>query len=141
VWTNLLNGETIQGPRWIRQKHDFLSLPVLVRPNTILPMSDRTDRPDYDYSADVILKVFNLENGNQAHVEISDLVGDLDTVFDAQRKGDVIQIQRQGSSKAWKVLLVNVYSIESDQPSDKTSEGMLISLDSSANLLEVKVLS
>jgi alpha-D-xyloside xylohydrolase len=140
VWTNLLNGDSVEGPRWIREKHDVLSLPLLVRPNTILPMSNRTDRPDYEYSQDVILKVFHFENGNQARVEIPDLIGDLDAVFEAQREEDLIRIQRQGSSKPWKVLLVNVHSIESDQPSEATSEGMLISLDSPINLLEVKVL-
>jgi hypothetical protein len=74
-------------------------------------------------------------------VEIPDLVGDLDTVFDAQRESDVIRIQRQGSPKPWKALLVNVHSIESKQPSEETSEGMLISLDSSTNVLEAKLLS
>jgi alpha-D-xyloside xylohydrolase len=141
VWTNLLNGEAVQGPRWIREKHDFLTLPVLVRPNTLLPMSSRTDRPDYDYSEDVTLKVFHLENGNQARVEIPDLGGDVGTVFEAQRQGDVIRIERQGSSKPWKVLLVNVHSVKSDQPSEEISEGMLLSLNSSTNFLEVKILS
>jgi alpha-D-xyloside xylohydrolase len=141
VWTKLLNGETVQGPRWIRERHDVMSLPLLVRPNTILPMSTRIDRPDYDYSEDVILKVFHLENGNSTRVEIPDLAGDLDTAFDAQREGDVIRIQRQGSPKAWKVLLVNVHSVESEQPSEETSEGMLVSIDGSINLVEVKVVS
>jgi len=40
TWTNFFDGEAVQGPRWIREKHNFLSLPLLVRPNTILPMSN-----------------------------------------------------------------------------------------------------
>ena len=141
TWTNLLDGETVQGLRWIREKHNFLSLPLLVRPNTILPMSSRTDRPDYDYSEDVILKVFHLENGNRARVEIPDLLGDLNTIFEVQREDAVIRVRRQGSSKPWKVLFVNVHSIQSDQPSKETSDGALISLDSSTDFLEAKILS
>ncbi len=141
TWTNLLDGETVQGLRWIREKHNFLSLPLLVRPNTILPMSSRTDRPDYDYSEDVILKVFHLENGIPARVELPDLLGDLDTIFEVQREDDVIRVRRQGSSKPWKVLFVNVHSIQSDQPSKETSDGALISLDSSTDFLEAKILS
>jgi hypothetical protein len=87
----------------------------------------------------VILKVFHLENGNQARVEIPDLLGDSDTTFEAQRENDVIRIRRQGSSKPWKVLLANIHSIESEQPSEGTSEGVLISLDRSVSNLEVRI--
>jgi alpha-D-xyloside xylohydrolase len=30
-WTRLLTGEKLNGGRWITEKHDFLSLPLLVR--------------------------------------------------------------------------------------------------------------
>ncbi len=140
VWTNLLNGNTVQGPCWRRENCDFMSLPLLVRPNTILPMSNRTDRPDYDYSEDVILKVFQLENEGRVQIQIPNLAGDIETTFNVQHKNDVIHIQRQGLSKAWKVLLVNVQSIESDHPSEQTSEGVLFSLSSSTNLEEIKIL-
>ena len=47
--TNLLNGKVLEGPRWVRESHDFLSLPLLVRPNSVIPIGNRTDKPDYDY--------------------------------------------------------------------------------------------
>lgn len=31
-WSHLLTGEEVVGPRWVRETHDFLSLPLLVRP-------------------------------------------------------------------------------------------------------------
>ncbi|HEX9331577.1 MAG TPA: TIM-barrel domain-containing protein, partial [Anaerolineales bacterium] len=140
VWTNLLNGNTVQGPCWTRENCGFMSLPLWVRPNTILAMSNRTDRPDYDYSEDVILKVFQLENEGRVQTQIPNLAGDIETTFNVQREDDVIHIQRQGLSKAWKVLLMNVQSIESDHPSEQTSEGVLFSLSSSTNLVEIKIL-
>ncbi len=48
-WTSLLDGRVVAGPRWLRETHDFMSLPLLVRPNTVIPIGSRTDRPDYDY--------------------------------------------------------------------------------------------
>jgi len=94
-----------------------------------------------DYSEDVILKVFHLENGIPARVELPDLLGDLDTIFEVQREDDVIRVRRQGSSKPWKVLFVNVHSIQSDRSSKETPDGALISLNSSTDFLEAKILS
>ena len=38
-----------------------LSLPLLVRPNTRLPMGARDDRPDYDYEDGVTMREFEVE--------------------------------------------------------------------------------
>jgi alpha-D-xyloside xylohydrolase len=111
-WTNLLDGNVMEGPRWIKESHDFLSLPLLVRPNSVLPIGSRTDRPDYDYSDGVTLQVFQLEDGKQVTVEIPDLKGKIETKFEVQRAGNRIHIRRQGSPKPWKVVLVGVMSIE-----------------------------
>ncbi len=140
VWTNLLNGNTVQGPCWTRETCDFMSLPLLVRPNTILPISTRTDRPDYDYGEDVILKVFQFENDGDVQTQIPNLAGAIETTFHAKRVNDVIHIRRQGPPKGWKILLVNVHSIELDHPAEQTSEGVLLSLDRSTNLVEIKIL-
>ena len=140
VWTHLLNGKTAQGPCWMQEQCDFMNLPLLVRPNTVLPMSTTTDLPEYDYSNDVILKVFRLENGRQVQVEIPDLSGNAETFFDVQRANDVIRIERKGLSKTWKIVLVGIHSIESEQPSEQTSEGMLFSLQREMNVLEIKIL-
>ena len=112
-WTNLLSGEVIEGPRWVHDTHDFLSLPVLVRPNSVLPVGHRTDRPDYDYSEDLTLRVYQLEEGKQVSVEIPSLDGKIETTFDIRRPGNVINIQRHGSAKAWNVLLVGITNVES----------------------------
>ncbi|MFW5697879.1 MAG: alpha-xylosidase [Fimbriimonadaceae bacterium] len=48
-WTKLLTGEEIEGPRWVRERHDLDSIPLLVRPDTLLPIGTRDDGPDYDY--------------------------------------------------------------------------------------------
>lgn len=138
-WTSLLNGNMVEGPGWMRETYDFLSLPLLVRPNSVLPVGGRTDRPDYDYSDDVTLKIFQLENGRHIRVVIPTLAGNVETIFDVQRDGDVIHIERQGPQKAWKVLLVNVSSVESNEAVERTSEGMLILPENAAQVVEIRI--
>jgi alpha-D-xyloside xylohydrolase len=111
-WTNLLRGTVIEGPRWVRETHDAVSLPLLVRPNSVIPTGSHSSRPDYDYSDEVTLQVYQLEEGKQVSVEIPGLDGKIETTFNFRRAGDEIHVERQGSSKAWNVLLVGIFSVE-----------------------------
>ena len=111
-WTNLLSGKDIEGPRWVRETYDFMSLPLLVRPNSVIPIGNHTDKPDYDYSDGVTLQIYQLEGGKQVNIEIPTSDGKIETTFYFQHEGNVIHIQRQGSSKAWNVSLVGIDSID-----------------------------
>ena len=104
-WTDLLNGEQIEGPGWQRETHDFMSLPLLVRPNSVIPIGSHTDKPDYDFSDGVTLHIYDLEDEHAAKVEISALDGKIETTFEIERKGNTIHIQRHGPAKAWNVAL------------------------------------
>jgi alpha-D-xyloside xylohydrolase len=111
-WTHLLSGDVIEGPRWVQETHDYLSLPLLVRPHSVIPVGSHTDRPDYDYTDGVTLQVYQLEEDKPATAEIPSLDGKIETRFDIRRDGNEIQIQRHGAPKSWNVLLVGIGSIK-----------------------------
>jgi alpha-D-xyloside xylohydrolase len=68
TWTSLLDGSTVTGPRWVHQVHAVDSLPLLVRPGTVLPIGARTDRPDYEWAEGVTLRAFELADGDRREV-------------------------------------------------------------------------
>jgi alpha-D-xyloside xylohydrolase len=140
-WTNLLNGAEVDGPRWVREKHDFLSLPLLARPNSVIPVGAHNDRPDYDYSAGLTLRVYQLADGSSARVEIPSTLGKIETVFTVSREKDAINIQRTGAPKAWQVLLVNVQALESSANVKLTPEGTLVTPQDTENSLQIKLLA
>ena len=100
-WTNFFSGEIVEGPRWMREKHDFLSLPLLVRPNSVIPIGQRTDKPDYDYSDGVTLRIYQLEDGKQVHIEVPSSGGKIETTFEIKRDGKNLYVQSHGPAKAW----------------------------------------
>ncbi len=125
----------------MRETCDFMSLPLWVRPNTVLPVGSRNDRPDYDYSDGVLLKVFQLESGKRMRVEIPNLTGNVETSFNVQREGAFVRIQRQGPPKPWKILLVKSHSIETSETTEQSSEGLMILPENSTNAVEIKILA
>lgn len=62
-WYNLLTGEKIAGGAWRTEKHGFLTMPLLVRGGTVLPMGSCDHKTDYPYTKDVELHVFGLGEG------------------------------------------------------------------------------
>lgn len=57
-WTNLITNDVVTGPTWVTETHGYLSMPILVREGTLLPLGTREDRPDYDYETEVELRQF-----------------------------------------------------------------------------------
>jgi alpha-D-xyloside xylohydrolase len=134
-----LNGKTIEGPQWVQEIHDFMSLPLFVRPNSVIPLGSHSDRPDYDYSDNVTLQIYQLEDGKQVSVELPGLDGQIETRFDINNDGHRIYIQRQGSAKAWNVLLIGIDAIEEMESAETINGSTLIKLHENASEITVRV--
>lgn len=93
TWTHLLTGEQVQGGGWRREEYDFFSLPLYVRENSLLPMSDVADRTVYDYAENLTLGIYALADGKEAACRIVSSDGDLAAQITAKRQGDKIQVQ------------------------------------------------
>lgn len=87
-WTGLLSGEVKQGGRWHRETHGFMSLPVYVAPNTVLPWGGETERPDYDYTKGVTLRVFALDDGASAPFAVASSDGRIAARGTVHRDGE-----------------------------------------------------
>jgi len=87
TWTSLLDGSTVTGPRWVRQRHATDSLPVLVRPGTVLPLGADVTRPDYDWAHGVTLAAYGLADGDEREVVVPSSSGGA-TTFTVRRDGD-----------------------------------------------------
>ena len=57
-WTDFFTGEVKEGGRWIQEKHGYLSVPLLVKENSIVAIGAHDDRPDYDYGEDAELRIY-----------------------------------------------------------------------------------
>ena len=57
-WTDFFTGEVKEGGRWIQEKHGYLSVPLLVKENSIVAIGVHDDKPDYDYGEDAELRIY-----------------------------------------------------------------------------------
>ena len=140
AWTSLINGEQVQGPGWRREQHGYMSLPLLVRSNTVLPIGSQSDRPDYDYAEDVMLRVYALDDGATVTTRIPNLNGKTEVTFTTSRKGSTYTVQREGVSKAWYVMLIGIRQIKDMKNANVTEEGVLVKMVEVSHAVEIETL-
>jgi alpha-D-xyloside xylohydrolase len=112
-WTNILNGKVVEGGRWVREQHDFFSLPLMARQNSIIPMGAQDSRPDYDFADGVSLHLFELQDGAAATVNVPTISGDEGMQVQASRRGQTIDVHVGGTSRPWSVVLRGVGQVQS----------------------------
>jgi len=81
----------VQGPRWVRERHGFDSLPLLVRPGAVVPVGAHEDRPDHDLADGVALEVFGLSEGEERTVTVHAADGAVAARVRVRRDGGVVR--------------------------------------------------
>ena len=104
LWTSLLDGRKVQGGHWQKETHDFLSLPLMVRPGTVLPMGKHDDRPDYDYTDGLELHVYQLAEGQTVVLKIPDLKGQIAATYTVTMKNGQAEVATD-SKKPYTVVV------------------------------------
>lgn len=75
-WTDYQSGKIYEGGRYYEESYDYYGLPLLVRPNTLLPIGADNSRPDYDFEKDLTLKLYAPDEGVAAKAVIPNIKGD-----------------------------------------------------------------
>jgi alpha-D-xyloside xylohydrolase len=112
-WTHFLTGEVVEGGRWVRERYDYLSLPLLARPNSVIAVGDHDDLPDYDYADGVTVHAFDLSDGAHISARIPAPSGEAATTIELRREGPDVRIQALGANKPWRILLRGVDTLHS----------------------------
>jgi alpha-D-xyloside xylohydrolase len=138
-WTHLLTGETVDGPVWRKETHDFSSLPLLVRPGSVLAMGRRADRPDYDHGDDLTLQVYGLDDGAEVTTTVRAADGSEAGRFVTRRSGDTVSVDRLAGAGAFRVLLVGEQAA-SAAGAEAVPEGTLVHASADVESVSIRLM-
>lgn len=110
IWTNYLTGEKKQGGRWIRETHGYLSIPLMVKENSIIASGPDDKGAVYDYADHVCLKVYELTYGKAASTVVYSGDGSQVVSASVEKKGAQI-IAKVTTEKPFTLVLVNVHAV------------------------------
>jgi alpha-D-xyloside xylohydrolase len=116
-WTHFLTGEVKEGGRWLRERHGALSLPLMARPNSVIPVGAVDDRPDYDYADGVTFHVFEPADGSMAAAIVPSTDGTVVLRAEVRRLGKTVHVvvtcpaPAAADGKPWRVLLRGIAAV------------------------------
>lgn len=114
TWTHFLTGVKLEGGCWRQEYHDYQSLPLLVRPGSMIAVGNNFNQPDYDYVDGVTLHLFEPVDGATASTTVYNTNGAIGLKITAARQGSTITIAaEEDSGKPWNVLLRGVREVHS----------------------------
>ncbi len=136
-WTHLWHNDELDGGRWHKQRHDFLSLPVYVRDNTLLALGNNEQKPDYAWHESTAFQLFNLADGAEARCEVPAANGETTFTLCAKREGKRIMVEGRGHATGWTLCLRNIQQVATvDGGSSKGSEwGVVLTPEREARAL------
>jgi alpha-D-xyloside xylohydrolase len=139
-WTHFLTGEVVaQDGRWQHEQHDYLSLPLLARPNSLIPVGNNATRPDYDYADGVTFHLFELADGRICSAQVPTLDGEIALILTVSRKGQNLHLQAQGAADNWRLLLRGIEAVASVENGTAEAQalGILVVPESGASDVSV----
>jgi alpha-D-xyloside xylohydrolase len=111
TWTHLQTGATVRGPAWVDDVCDFQTVPVFVRPGSVLPVGSRDDRPDYLYDDDITLRAYEFPDGGRATVTMPGLTGEVAAAFEVARDGRTLMATRLRGATPWRLLVMGLPAV------------------------------
>ena len=113
-WTHYFTREIATGGTWNKARHDFFSLPLFVRPGSILPLGACDERPDYDFAEGVVFQIYQLSVGATATCAIPALDGTTVRSLTATRADGTLSFELGGAHAGpWSVQLIGIASAKS----------------------------
>ena len=131
TWMNFFTGEMVQGGTYYEGTYDYFTLPLYVRPGTILPMSENKEEVVYDYTKDLTLHVTSLLDGATASCIVNKADTSVGLDVTVKREGNSYHIHTKHSENPYKILLHGVTHIDNieQMKTETTPEGILLHLN------------
>ncbi len=92
-WTSLLTGEEKQGGTWYTETFDYMSLPLYVRPGSIIPIGACDTDCEYEYADGVTYRVYPMEDGETASFEVHQWAEEVTGRIVVTRDGDSYKVE------------------------------------------------
>jgi len=132
-WTNLLTGEVQVGGSWQQASHDYMSLPLFVRPGSIIAFGSNENKPDYDFTDGTLFRVYELADGAVATCAVPTLRGEPGVTLTVKRSGQKIDATLDGKPTGrWQLQLASIKTVAGVEGGVYTTDqfGALVTISS-----------
>lgn len=135
TWTNLFTGEVKEGGCWVYEKHGYLSIPLMVKENSIVVLGSCDEKPDYDYGDNAEIRIYALKDEVTAKSVVYGMDQKEEISITAKKNGKEIHLSVV-SDKNYSIRLVNTDA--SGEGTSKDGNDTVIALSGNAELILIE---
>ncbi|MBC1371559.1 alpha-xylosidase [Listeria booriae] len=96
-WTNILTEQVYDGGQWVSEHHDYMSLPLLAKENSIIVHGAEENHAEYNYAEKPTIHIYGFENdGSVANTIIYQATGQQQATIQVQNKNNEVTVQTEG---------------------------------------------
>ncbi len=99
TWTDIQTGEELPGGSWYTKKYDYFGMPLYAKPNSIIVFGDFKKTVEYDYTDNMKIMIYGLEDGKEVSSTVYDMNAQPAAQITAKRSGDTIEVSVSGTNK------------------------------------------
>ncbi|BCZ45104.1 alpha-xylosidase [Clostridium gelidum] len=110
-WTNFISGKKYNGGRWIKEAHSYLSVPMMIKENSLIATGYEDSKPDYDYRNNISIQAYELKDNIKAKTTVIDMNGNKTLKVEVLKEGYQISVKSTGRDGDWTLILKNVSNI------------------------------
>ncbi|NLL76483.1 MAG: alpha-xylosidase, partial [Clostridiales bacterium] len=114
TWTNFFTGEIKTGPAWIAETHDYMSLPLMVKENSIVALGHTDNGPDYDYGEHPELRIYALKEEKEASTVVYNTKGTEVLEIRVLKAGNTVKVSVTSSGPCT-LRFINMKGISSSE--------------------------
>ena len=111
TWTNYLTGEKVTGGKYIHENHSFRTLPMMIKPNSLIAVGAVNDVIEYDYADGVALHLFELADQATAEAKVFSTKAKEELAVTVNRTGSELKVSAAGEGKAWSLVLRDIHEV------------------------------
>ena len=135
-WTNWATNAVSCGGKFVDEKHDYFSLGLWVRPNSVIAMGTTDSVVDYEYAVNPTLHVFEL---TKTEVVVYNPTGEAGLKVELEKNGDNIAFTTSDNHKGFSLLLRNLNAESGELACEKDALGTLIKVPAGCKSAAVKI--
>lgn len=108
TWVHLLDGRVQEGGKWYKETYDYFSMPLFVRPDTMIVMGENDQNAEYDYTDQIVVCISSMTDGAEIKRELADCQGNLCAEILVRREGAKLFVQTKNlEDKIWKIRILD----------------------------------
>jgi alpha-D-xyloside xylohydrolase len=136
-WTNFLTNEIVQGEKWHKENHGYMTLPLMVKEHSIVAVGSVDYKAEYDYTDNVTFHVFELIEDEEATAHIYNPQGEKVASITGKRQENVCIFETHGLTQPYHILLRNIHNVTSLNAGTFINEDRGTTITTQGNLVRV----